>query len=538
MKIRPYTKHFLILSLYARHIDGWSCDTEGTRLAKSEPLTSVDHLAITNDASPAYYYKSVGIETDKVVVMLGSGGQCWNAASCLKRNNGSASPYEVCESTDCLLMSSKHYPDECKKRGIFDRSLSKNPFQNWTMVYVPYSSSDAFMGNASFAGFEFRGRAIVFAALRHIITTEQSRLVFGGESAGARGAMVWLDEIAVMLSPLRVQGLLDSPLYLDIEGSPLVPISKKAFDSFNIGVHKHSWTDIFGEYTLPRIQTPFFIVASQFDSYQLSQALFHSDSIIDIEMQSSLDLTVNQYHWALLFANRTRAVLSDSIASKYNGIFSIACWSHAPTLNAEQLNQQIALDNSALLDVMTSYFSSSPGKNENILGSTTIIDQCHEFLCGTCSDISWSILEHSSPTLAPSTIPVNEFTLLEDESLSLRRNPAIALAADIVLGISIILLVIALALMAIAAPHGECFPPKYQESTASYTPIYTANNALVEGGESHLELGTRATRAGSLASEEDFQHPSSDDQIGIIPISSLSSQESLDDIDPDEITAL
>ena len=49
-------------------------------------------------------------------------------------------------------------------------------------------------------------------------------VLFGGHSAGARGAMVHLDKVAERLKEqkgLTVLGILDSPLYLDLD--PLFP---------------------------------------------------------------------------------------------------------------------------------------------------------------------------------------------------------------------------------------------------------------------------------------------------------------------------
>jgi hypothetical protein len=95
---------------------------------------------------------------------------------------------------------------------------------------VPYCTSDAHMGDAEAFGRNFHGAAVVSAVLHELVTTHglgtsapPDRLLFGGLSAGARGAMVHLDYVRSMLpldeaarQRVEVRGYLDSPLWLDI----------------------------------------------------------------------------------------------------------------------------------------------------------------------------------------------------------------------------------------------------------------------------------------------------------------------------------
>lgn len=96
--------------------------------------------------------------------------------------------------------------------------------------------------------------------------------------------MVHLDQIAQILTPkgLKVIGLLDSPLYLDLDtinktGLGLNQQMALAYENFNVNgiVPKeclsenegHEWRCIFGQYRLPFIQTPFVLYADQYDLY-------------------------------------------------------------------------------------------------------------------------------------------------------------------------------------------------------------------------------------------------------------------------------
>lgn len=77
--------------------------------------------------------------------------------------------------------------------------------------------------NATF-GYDFRGFRIITATITALIenhgmgSTPGSRLLFGGCSAGAIGAMNAIDVVAQMTPPgLQVQGLLDAAALVDID---------------------------------------------------------------------------------------------------------------------------------------------------------------------------------------------------------------------------------------------------------------------------------------------------------------------------------
>ena len=78
------------------------------------------------------------------------------------------------------------------------------------------------MGNVAMWGEQFRGQATVYAVLQDLLTRQNlasgAQLLFGGCSAGARGAMVHLDGVAAYLQAygVQVRGLLDSSLWVDV----------------------------------------------------------------------------------------------------------------------------------------------------------------------------------------------------------------------------------------------------------------------------------------------------------------------------------
>jgi len=182
-------------------------------------------------------------------------------------------------------------------------------------VYVRYCSSDAFMGDSSAFGMEFRGTRIVAAVLRDLASRRalglaregaEDTLLFGGGSAGARGALVHLDYVKSMLkipdaSNLVVKGFFDSPLWLDTEpfkGSSqqragrhhpaelsFPEQARRVFEYAKVGhlgrdcERRHradsAWKCTFGQYRLPSVETPYLLVASQYDEFQLSAYVGH-----------------------------------------------------------------------------------------------------------------------------------------------------------------------------------------------------------------------------------------------------------------------
>ena len=275
--------------------------------------------AVCNDGSASGYYWAAGrANSSDWIVLLESGGWCWDAPSCAKRCADGSKDHSRCTSSG--------WREERSFSGLL---ASKAPrLADANKVYVPYCTSDAHVGDASAFGIQFRGAAVVRAVLRDLVMTRglggegadapPARLLFGGLSAGARGAMVHLDSVQSMLplveaarlrgaagaaSPPRVQrvevrGFLDSAAWLDL--APLRPTRPSFYGLANAtrqvvafanvshlhtdasgerdaGMHaggvaagaEQRWRGLFGEYRLPAIRTPYMLLASQFDTYQL-----------------------------------------------------------------------------------------------------------------------------------------------------------------------------------------------------------------------------------------------------------------------------
>ena len=140
---------------------------------------------------------------------------CYDSTSCKKR-----SPDQ---------RSSKNYAASYAADGIFASSEAR--LRDANLVYVAYCTSDAYLGNGTLSdfGFHFAGRAVVRAVFEDLVAeqglgaTAGAQVLYGGCSAGARGALFNADAVRAQLDAAlgsrlaRFGALLDSMFYVDIE---------------------------------------------------------------------------------------------------------------------------------------------------------------------------------------------------------------------------------------------------------------------------------------------------------------------------------
>lgn len=295
-------------------------------------------------------------------------------------------------------MSSKDYGSTCNKTGIFNEDPSLNPaLAMATKLYVPYCTSDAHVGNSEVGDWQFRGKKVVEAVLADAARSlgmglvEGTRLIFGGGSAGGRGALLWLDTVADSVpATVSVVGFLDSPYYLDLQpyasdtfvGFPT--LTSLAWTNFNVSstveagtaactdvYFQSPWKCSMGQYAVPFVkQTPYLVVASQFDAWQISNSVLGFNGIV---LYPSFDQ--DQLEYVLRFGKATRGSLSNTLAIS-KALVSPACYSHhlseMPNFWADT-----TLDNasqaSALADLVL----------RGVAGHH--IDDCVGFNCGVCT---------------------------------------------------------------------------------------------------------------------------------------------------------
>ena len=371
-------------------------------------LSQIDPLAVCNDGSPGAYYFSPSTDSaysNYFVIHLPGGSQCYDSDSCKQR-----------WATLPNYMGSSGLNDTCYKTGILDSSDTITPLSAMNKVMVVYCSSDAYMGDAEASnntwGWHMRGQRLVFATISHLILngnlTKNSKIIISGGSAGARGVMVLIDKLVKEHLPkgAKVVGFLDSPFYIDEK--PFSPYFKgfqyqeqQKLSFFNvmnvisecsaIYPEKEAWKCLFGQYRIPLVETPFFMVASQYDAYQLLNNVLHYPPYIG----SALDYVNN-------FGNITQKMLKDldSLGKKENAYFSWTCFNHdvSETLGfiaykvSSGVNQRDALEEylDSIGFLPKSFWRQLWLRLRNIGKSRkSWIDQCVGFECGGCDGQNW-----------------------------------------------------------------------------------------------------------------------------------------------------
>lgn len=202
-----------------------------------------------------------------------------------------------------------------------------------------YCTSDGYLGDSvddpDGGSYLYRGRRVVLAAIRQLQERHGMAgfIVFGGSSAGGRGAMFNLDAVAAMLDDSYVVGLLDSPLWLDTipynismislrEQTKLIVSRVNAKDSLSVACleaagSEGEWKCAFGEYLMPYIRSPYLLIQSQDDRFQLEE-----------NGVSGWPTTVMEALWVSDFHTRLqgRVLSARDNAPEHSAIYSQACF--------------------------------------------------------------------------------------------------------------------------------------------------------------------------------------------------------------------
>lgn len=244
-------------------------------------------MIVLDGSSSAYYYaEATDAELSNTwLFFLQGGGQCYSEKTCNMR--------------DPNLKSSTRWSSTITKTGIFDSDATHSSLWGSHKVFVPYCSSDGWIGDAPASpttwGYHFRGQRIIRSALADLVSTglvtDKSRVLFGGGSAGGRGMMNNVDYLVQHSLPAGATVLgafLDSPYTIDI-----VPYdsgfagfqyeTKEIYARYNVTAivpddcaamypadSEDAWKCVYGQYRMPFVTTPYVLMASQYDSYQLS----------------------------------------------------------------------------------------------------------------------------------------------------------------------------------------------------------------------------------------------------------------------------
>ena len=273
----------------------------------------------------------------------------------------------------CLSLSSS-----VQAGGIFSRDATQNPgFAGANQVYIGYCSSDAWMGNTEQWGFQFRGQSILAATLAQLQSNyglgAGHQVLLAGCSAGARGVLVNLDNVAAALPGVEVRGLLDSGLWVDAQPSDpsttesLMEETQQVYAWANAGAlipadcaamySGTPWYCLFGQYRIHFVQTPYFASESQFDSFLLTYNLGGETPRYGFQVTYADTL---QQDVSAMMSALPAAGQSDS------GVFSSTCLLHCTTNGPDYYTVKVGTQ--SLASAVQAWFFQDAGRQQIISG--------------------------------------------------------------------------------------------------------------------------------------------------------------------------
>ena len=153
-------------------------------------------------------------------------------------SGGGCSTQEGCEArydTSRILMSSswldeaKH--EEIRGRDILSGDADVNPFSEYNHVYVPYCTSDMYVGmgvkgsawSKTSKNFVFAGYHVVNELMKELKGTHlaagMTEVVLAGSSAGGIGVLNHIAHIKLLLPYSNVRGIVDSSWFINYENN-------------------------------------------------------------------------------------------------------------------------------------------------------------------------------------------------------------------------------------------------------------------------------------------------------------------------------
>ena len=204
----------------------------------------------------------------------------------------------------------------------------------------PQWLGDVGASSATF-GYSFRGARIIAATISSLVSTQGlgtlpgARLLFGGGSAGAIGALCALDSVAASVpAGVRVQGLIDAAAMVDVYSSgwpwssELVPLQTEVAKGVAVWgpvappacvqrgfIGSSAWKCWWSSYRMSFVQTPYFTNIVSLDDFELQ---YDTDNYFPAT-QAQFD-----------FVNSLQASFLDLIAQlpPGTGVYSPSCLVH------------------------------------------------------------------------------------------------------------------------------------------------------------------------------------------------------------------
>ncbi|XP_059065786.1 pectin acetylesterase 8 isoform X2 [Cryptomeria japonica] len=239
--------------------------------------------AVCLDGTPPGYHfdQGFGSGSNSWLIHLEGGGWCETLASCGDRKNSA-------------LGSSMHMERQIQFSGILSNQPSENPdFHNWNRVKVRYCDGASFSGDVEDENQEykvfFRGQRVWKAVMEDLLAKGMDKVDQGflsGCSAGGLASFLHCDNFRELLPQnAKVKCIGDGSFFLDekdISGANFIKsfynkviILQEAYNHLpkSCTSQMDPTRCFFPQYFLGYVDTPFFILNSPYDSWQIQNIL-------------------------------------------------------------------------------------------------------------------------------------------------------------------------------------------------------------------------------------------------------------------------
>lgn len=310
--------------------------------ARAVLLTDEDPGAVCLDGSPAVLHFSRGSSTTRGwIIHHNGGGWCTSMNDCCLRsvtNLGTS----IGQTANFLLAGGA--------LGYLDRLNETNPYmKDYNIAALHYCDGASFSGNLDqpmrnvcrglgqpatvySRGFRILKAAFQYLARQGLHTAQE--VVISGNSAGGKSTYLhadwWSEHIRSIAPTARVYGLPDDGMFLDFDrdysyvsfdkSNPYGNVKGRytqqiqwvyhmmnttaAIDQSCIDHYQRlgtPWKCMFGQYALPYIETPMFILQTIYDSWQMQEILVHQTYEQPVREFAQLAFTaaniINDYPW-------------------------------------------------------------------------------------------------------------------------------------------------------------------------------------------------------------------------------------------------
>ncbi|XP_059306332.1 pectin acetylesterase 8-like [Lycium ferocissimum] len=296
--------------------------------------SAVSKGAVCLDGSPPAYYfdKGHGEGANNWIIYFRGGEWCYSVTDCLDR-------------TKTERGSSKLAPKQRSLYGMLSNNKTVNPdFYNWNRVMVIYCDGSSFTGDVEevdpATNLHFRGARIFLALIDHFLAKgmkDAKNVILTGGSAGGLPALIHCDRFRSLVpNSARVKCLADGSYFLhdrknkDMtfmetvnEGLINLHQSAKMLPSSCTSRMKPSLC-LFPQYFQEGIKTPFFVVNSMFDTFQINKTFpGYYDDLFKNTCSASLVKNLQDFKQEFLSA------LPKQSHSSSRGMFIDSCLIHA-----------------------------------------------------------------------------------------------------------------------------------------------------------------------------------------------------------------